>query len=273
MGRPLATRHALDDPGAPSGGTRATVSTHPPEIRVLEDASAVAAAAAAFVAQRARFAVAETGACSVALSGGGTPRATYRLLAALPHGPSLPWSEMVLFVGDERAVPPDHPDSNYGMIRRELLSRVPVRPDRVCRFLTEEDEPDAVVLRYERAMRRLTGAGPEEIPRLDLVLLGLGADGHTAGLFPGAPGLDARGRLATASWVERLSARRYSLTLDAINGAAEVLFLVCGPDKAAALRSVLDARGTAPALPAQRVRPAGGRVLWLVDRAARGVKS
>jgi len=240
-----------------------------PDVRVVDDAAALAAAAAALVAERARCAVGARGVFALALSGGTTPRATYRALAQDPHGPLLPWSETVFFVGDERRVPPGHPDSNYGMIRDALLSRVPARADRVCRFLAEEDDPVEVVRRYERAMRRLTGVGPDTTPRLDLVLLGLGADGHTAGLFPGTPPPE-RGRLATVSWVERLGAERYSLTIEAINAAAEVLFLVAGADKAAALGAVLDPAPAADPLPARLVRPAQGRVTWLVDRAAAG---
>ena len=237
-----------------------------PELRVFPGPAEVAAAAAAEVLARGGEAVAARGAFALALSGGSTPRALYALLAD-PRGPfaaRMPWKRTQVFFGDERHVPPDHPDSNFRMARRALLAHVPVPAENVHRIRGELPDADGAAAAYERELRAALG----EPPALDLVLLGLGEDGHTASLFPGSPALEERERWVAAPWVERLGTRRITLTLPALESARQVLFLVTGAAKSAALRRALGEPAGAEPVPASRVRPGSGRVLWLADRAA-----
>jgi len=227
-----------------------------PGIRVFEDAESLAAAAAASFAARAREAVKTRGRFLAALSGGSTPRRLYAILAEGRE--DVPWDRTWLVTGDERNVPPDHPDSNFGMIRSTLLSKVPVPASQVLRFVTEISTPEKTATAFEASLRA-------DVPRFDLVLLGLGADGHTASLFPGSPALGACERLAVAVRVEKLDAWRLTLTLPTLNAGREIVFLVAGDDKAEALRRVLAGDLTAPAA---HVRPVDGRLTFLVDRAA-----
>lgn len=237
-----------------------------PELRVFPGPAEVAAAAAAEVLARGAEAVTARGAFALALAGGSTPRVLYALLAD-PGGPfatRMPWQRTQVFFGDERHVPPDHPDSNFRMASQSLLERVPVPAENVHRIRGEVPDADAAAAAYERELRAALG----EPPALDLVLLGLGEDGHTASLFPGSPALEERERWVVAPWVERLGKRRITLTLPALEAARQVLFLVTGAGKSAALRRALREPASAEPVPASRVRPGNGRVLWLADRAA-----
>ena len=206
-----------------------------PELSVVADVAV--AAAAQLIALRPR---------SIALAGGRTPRALYERLGA----DDLPWAELDLWFGDERCVPVDHPDSNEGMARAALLDRVPAR---VHSMAATACDPAA----YESALGDAFGG---DLPRLDVALLGLGADGHTASLFPGDPALDERERLVAR--VERPDHPRLTLTLPVLSAAAEALFLVTGDEKREALRRLLDGDD----IPAARVR--AGRVRILADREA-----
>jgi 6-phosphogluconolactonase len=241
------------------------MSAPAPDVRVLDGLPALARAAAEEWRARAGAAVAASGRFAVALSGGSTPRALYALLASAeaPFRDALPWDRTHVFFADERAVPPHHPHSNYGMARDALLAHVPLPPGSVHR-MRGEDDPALAARAYEEELRALLGPAP----RLDLVLLGLGADGHTASLFPGSPLLAERSRLVAAAeaGLEPL-VRRVTLTLPVLEGAGRVLFLVAGARKAAALARVLRGGEGADPPPAARVRPAAG-ALWLVDRAA-----
>ena len=172
------------------------------------------------------------------------------------------------FWGDERHVPPEHPDSNFGAARAALLDHVPVPPENVHRVPAELPDADAAARIYEDELRRWLAPPPGQPPRFDLVLLGLGADGHTASLFPGSAALDETERWVVAPWIEKLAARRITLTLPVLNAAARVLFLVSGRDKAAALRAVLAGPRRPRELPAQAVAPHDGEVTWIVDREA-----
>ncbi|HXB55620.1 MAG TPA: 6-phosphogluconolactonase [Vicinamibacteria bacterium] len=238
------------------------------EIRVVEDGAELARAGADEFRGRALEAVAAGGAFRVVLSGGSTPRSLFSLLAGEPYRAQLPWDAIHFFWGDERPVPPDHPDSNYGMARETLLSRVPVPPANVHRIPGEEEDAGAAAAAYERTLKgffRLTG---EERPRFDLVYLGLGPDGHTASLFPGTKALHEERRLVVANWVGKLYTHRITLTAPVLNAAALVVFLVAGADKAVPLKAVLEGPREPDQLPAQLVRPEGGRLVWLVDRSA-----
>lgn len=240
-----------------------------PVVRVAPDAAALARLAAEEVVLRAEAAVAARGRFAIALAGGSTPRALHALLADPdePFRARIPWERAHVFFGDERHVPPDHPDSNYGMARATLLAKVPIPAGNVHRIRAEL-EPDAAAAEYEEELRRVLGAGSPDAgkPRLDLALLGLGADGHTASLFPGSPALLEASRLVAAPWVEHLRHHRITLTLPALRAARAAAFLVSGAGKAARVADVLEGAGAS--LPAGLVRPVEGDLLWLLDAPA-----
>jgi 6-phosphogluconolactonase len=235
-----------------------------PEIRIVNTPAELFQAAATEFAALAVQAVQSHGRFSVALSGGSTPKTLYALLAS-GSVPNIPWEKIFFFFGDERFVPPDHPDSNYRMAREAgLFAKVP--DDHVFRLRTEEKDADTAALQYEQTVQRFFGLQPGELPRFDLVFLGLGPDGHTASLFPGTAALNEKSRLVVANWVDKFQTYRITLTLPVLNRAACVLFLISGADKANIVREVL--KNANANLPSQKVRPADGRLLWLLDRGA-----
>jgi 6-phosphogluconolactonase len=239
----------------------------PPEIRVADDPGALAEMAAREVLEVARAAVAARGRFAVALSGGSTPSATYRRLAEPPFATQMPWDRTLVFFGDERGVPPDHPDSNYRMAHTALLSRVPIPPEHVFRIAGEAPDSDAVAADYARTLADTFGVRRGQIPRLDLVLLGLGIDGHTASLFPGSPVLKETFRTVAAVHAAAASIpERITLTYPTLNAAACVIYLVSGAEKAKIVKVALSDR--ASGVPAAMVRPTAGRLLWIVDRPA-----
>jgi 6-phosphogluconolactonase len=241
-----------------------------PDIRILTDGEDVCRIAAGEWVRLADEAVRARGRFAVALSGGSTSKALYRLLAADEGGfrARLPWGQAHIFWGDERHVPPDHPDSNYRMAYEAMLSRVPVPSGNVYRIPAENPDAARAAEVYARTLREFFGVEAGRFPRFDLILLGLGADGHTASLFPGTGAVHERGRLVAAPWVEKLASHRITLTAPVLNNAAFVIFLVCGEDKAGTLRAVLEGPHEPDRLPAQLVRPVDGRLVWMVDRAA-----
>lgn len=241
-----------------------------PEIRALGDAEAVAREAARVFAERAREAISARGAFRVALSGGTTPEKLYRILAAEPFAGGIDWKHVRLYWGDERCVPPDHPDSNYGAAHRGLISKVPLPAENIFRMRGETDPP-AAAMEYAEALRRsFPPAG--DWPRFDLILLGVGADGHIASLFPQTEALKERDKWVAAIHVPKLDAWRITLTLPVLNAAAEVLFLAVGEGKREIVREILEGERR-DAYPAQRVRPVAGRTIWLLDhQAAAGLK-
>ena len=235
---------------------------------MARDPAALARLAASEVAARAEAAVASRGRFTVALAGGTTPARLHALLAdpGEPFRARIAWERTQVFFGDERHVGPDHPDSNYGAARATLLGRVPLPPGAVHRVRGEVPDAAAAAGEYERELRQVLAPEPGAPPRLDVILLGMGGDGHTASLFPGSEALDERVRLVVAPWVARLGAHRITLTLPVLDAARTVLFLVAGPEKAPRLAEVLE--GPASELPAARVRPRDGELLWLLDEAA-----
>jgi 6-phosphogluconolactonase len=236
-----------------------------PRVRVYADAEEVARAAAERIAQLAGESIGARGIFTLALSGGSTPRRVYELLAEGGLRESVDWPNVHVFFGDERMVPPDHAESNYRMASEALLSRVPVPAENVHRIDGVGDAA-ANASDYESEMRGLFGDG--EWPRLDLVLLGMGDDGHTASLFPGTDAL-SEGRLWVApNWVGKLGAWRVTLTAPAVNAARHVLFLVNGAGKAGRLREVLTGEHDPSRLPSQLIQPSDGVLEWFVDRAA-----
>lgn len=233
---------------------------------VCRDLADLSRRAAAEFVRATRDAAARSGRAAVALSGGSTPKALFALLAGPEFAPQIPWPDVHFFWGDERAVPPDHPDSNYRMAFETLLSKAPVPPENVHRIEAEKP-PEAAAAAYEKTLREFFHLAETDRPRFDLVLLGLGADGHTASLFPGSPALAEERRPVVAVYVEKLGAHRITLTLPVLNRAANVFFLVSGADKAAALAAVFRP-GAGERLPAARVDPSDGRLVWFVDEAA-----
>ena len=236
-----------------------------PSVRVFADPESVARAAARRVAELAREAIDERGAFSLALSGGSTPRRIYELLAGDEFRDSVDWRGVHVFFGDERTVPADHAESNYRMANEALLSRVPLPAENVHRVEGLGDAA-ANASNYESVMRGFFGG--DEWPRFDLVMLGMGDDGHTASLFPGTVALSERRAWVAANWVEKLGAWRVTLTAPAINAARHVLFLVTGAAKAARLREVLKGERDPSRLPSQLIRPHEGALEWFVDRPA-----
>ncbi len=211
-----------------------------------------------------RRAIALRGRCAVALAGGQTPRPVYHRLAE-EYGRSLPWSRIHLFWGDERYVPLDDPQSNYGMVRQTLLDRIPLPEENVHPMPTHISPPEEAARMYERTLRSFFGDAGSTF---DLVLLGVGADGHTASLFPGSSALRERAHWVIATQAPVEPRMRLSLTLLAINAADQVMFLVSGAEKRPAMRMLLDDPQRARTLyPAAMVRPRGS-VVWFVDRAA-----
>ncbi len=232
-----------------------------PRITVAADAQALASLAAAEIARCATRAAGTRGLAAVALAGGNTPIRTYRRLAEPEEHEGVPWEKVLFFFGVERCVPPDHADSNARMVREALLARLPIPAANVFRMAGEHPDPERAAAAYEAELRQELGPAP----RLDLAILGMGADGHVASLFPGSPALEERQRLVCVTAGGPPQHRRLSLTLAALCASRSVLFLVSGAEKAATVAEVL--AGRRPELPASRVRPEG-EVHWLLDREA-----
>lgn len=241
------------------------------EVIIREGKDELAVAAAERFVAAADEATSARGGFRVALAGGSTPRTLYTLLASEGWRGRIAWSETHVCWGDERHVPPDHADSNYRMAEETLLTHVPVPMENIHRIKAEQEDADEVAAEYEETLRESFHTGTGELPRFDLVLLGMGADGHTASLFPNTDALQApRNRLAVAVWVERFTQNRITLTLPVLSNARCVMFLVAGEDKAETLRAVLEDETAGERFPAKLVRPAEGKLLWVVDKAAAG---
>jgi len=219
-------------------------------IEIFANAQELARGAAEYFLARSGEAVAQKGLFTVALSGGSTPKILYELLV----GRQVPWSKTHFFWSDERHVPPDHPDSNYRMAYEAMLSRVPVPESNVHRVHGENPDAAEAANEYEQTL----------LP-LDLILLGLGTDGHTASIFPGSDVLHETKRLVAATWVEKLNTYRITMTLPLLNAGASVLFLVSGAEKAQIVKEVLEGPKQ---YPAQLVQPTHGQLLWMLDEDA-----
>ena len=211
-------------------------SPTPPHFHVSKDPEAVARAVASRFVELAREAVESHGRFAVALAGGSTPKRVYELLATEEFNGQVPWERVHVFFGDERAVPPEHPESNFRMARSALLSRVPVPAENVRRMRGEGD-PEEAAGAYESELRAFFAAAPWL--RFVFVMLGMGVDGHTASLFPHTPALREQTRWAVANPVEKLKTVRLTLTAPAINHAAHVLFVVTGAAKRERLQEVI----------------------------------
>jgi 6-phosphogluconolactonase len=238
-------------------------------VRISPDAAQLMSTAADFFIDVTGKAIATRGFAHVALSGGSTPRALYTLLASPDYASRVAWDKLIIWFGDERTVGPNDPLSNYHMAYEALLSHVPILATNVHRIHGEED-PAIAAQCYEEELRAAFGS--DALPRMDLIWLGLGPDGHTASLFPCTPALQVADRLVVANPVPQQNTTRITLTYPTINAAAIVAFLVSGDDKAAMLARVLESEQANPEdlLPSQRVAPDDGQLLWLLDLAAAG---
>jgi 6-phosphogluconolactonase len=229
-------------------------------VSVFPDAAALAEAAARQFAELAQSASDTSRRFSVALAGGETPKATYQLLASEGFRRQINWGHVHLFWGDERCVPPDHSESNYDMARRAFIDDVPIPEGNVHRILGEHD-PVVAAETYEAELKDHFKSG---LPAFDLILLGLGTDGHVASLFPGSAALEEKSRLAVAAQHPQSNQWRVTLTLPVINNAASVVVLVSGERKREIVDRLRRGDGTPPA---SRLLPASGNLLWLMDRA------
>ncbi len=243
-------------------------------VHVLENPEAVARLAASALLEAAEAAREGRRRAAIALSGGSAPRRLYQLLAA-EQCASAWWERLEVFFGDERAVPPGHPDSNYRMAREALLDKVPLPPSQVHRMPAEEKDLSRAAERYEQLIRGRVPASPQGFPVFDLIWLGMGDDGHTASLFPGTRALEERTRWVVANEVPQLQTRRLTLTFPVLRAARRVQFLVAGKAKAGMVRRIFESlqdKGARQAdlLPAARVRPVHGVLEWLLDREAAG---
>ena len=216
-------------------------------------------AATEAVTQRSRF--------TIALAGGSTPKNLYTLLATNART-SLPWDRTYFFWSDERHVSPQDPESNYRMAEESMLSKIPVAARNIFRVPTENPDAAAVAETYEQTLRKFFAAEAGQVPCFDMILLGMGPDGHTASLFPETAALREESRLVVANWVEKLKTSRITFTLRLLNAAYCVAFLVSGTDKASALHEVLEGNAPGEQYPAKLVRPDDGKLIWFVDRAA-----
>jgi 6-phosphogluconolactonase len=238
------------------------------QIQVLADPEAVSRVAATEFLRSARASIQRSGRFAVALSGGSTPKQLYELLASAEFRDRVPWANIHFFWGDERHVPPTHPNSNYRMAYEAMLSKVPVPAANIHRVPAEDPDAKRAAQAYEDELRRSFQLKSDQLPGFDLVLLGMGGDGHTASLFPGTSALVEAARLVVAVWVQKLNEFRITLTLPVLNAAALVLFLVVGQEKAEVLHKVLEpAEGSDP-IPAQLIQPTEGEAKWLVDQRA-----
>jgi 6-phosphogluconolactonase len=221
------------------------------ELIVAAQPAELARAAAEWLGLEVTRAITERGSCSLALAGGRTPEPVYRALAAES---SIDWTKVEVFFGDERAVPPDHPESNYRMVRLVLLSRVAIPADQIHRMEAERSDREAAAREYERSLP----------PRLDVLLLGMGADGHTASLFPGSAALDERHRLVLPVTGAKAPAERLTITPPVIEAARKVAVIAAGEDKAAMVARAIEGPVAPKAIPVQLAR----RGTWFLDRAA-----
>jgi 6-phosphogluconolactonase len=238
-------------------------------LQIVENAEAVSRAAAEMVVSLTLRQLMSKDFFAVTLSGGSTPKSMF---ATLAHDAALrdrmPWDSVHLFWGDERHVPPDHPDSNYRMASEAMLSKVPVPVENIHRIRAENPDAGKAAEDYEQELRGFFKLEPGQLPAFDCVFLGMGPDGHTASLFPATKALHERKRLVVSNWVDKFQSFRITMTAPVLNNADMVIFLVSGEEKAEPLREVLEGEKQTDRFPSQLIEPTHGKLLWLVDRAA-----
>lgn len=241
---------------------------HKPEIAIVSNPDELSLRAAEEFIRLSEESIREKGCFTVALSGGSTPKELYRLLADNRCSGRITWERVNLFWSDERCVPPDHIKSNYRMAREILIDRTPIPKGNIYRMPAERDDHVHAAMEYTQTLQKFFHLTAGEFPCFDLILLGMGDDGHTASLFPYTPALDDTASLVSANYVEKLGEYRLTLTIPLINRAACVIFLISGESKATVLRDVVEGAYQPRRLPSQFIHPENGRLLYLTDRMA-----
>jgi 6-phosphogluconolactonase len=239
------------------------------EIIVLKDDAALSRKAAEILVGCISEALSRKAKFSVALSGGSTPKALFSLLVEdASFTDRIPWDKIHFFWGDERHVPPQDKQSNFRMANEMMLTKAQVRGENIHRMCTEQSDSAKVAQDYETELKNFFQLTTDQLPALDLNLLGLGPDGHTASLFPGTKALYQNDRLVVANWVDKFQTHRITMTVPVLNNADTIVLLVSGKEKAEVLQKVLEGDHQPDVLPAQLIQPTHGRLIWLVDQAA-----
>jgi 6-phosphogluconolactonase len=238
------------------------------EIQVFPDVHAIAKRAGENIVEAAAAAVKQHGRFTISLAGGSTPKTLYALLASDAFRSQIPWDKTYLFFGDERHVPPDHPDSNFRMASESLISKLSLKPEQVNRIKGEYEDANKAALEYEQVLRSFFKLTPGQLPRFDVLLIGMGDEGHALSLFPGTKALHDNGRLVMSNWIGKLYTERVTITAPVANHSALAMFMVTKADKALALKGVLEGPYEPEQLPSQLIQPTNGKLLWLVDATA-----
>ena len=240
-----------------------------PDIRIAHNGQEWAHDAAVLIHEITEHAIRSTGRCLLALSGGSTPKTLYQTLTTAEWKGRLSWPHIFFLFGDERCTRPEDPESNFGLAQDALFQPLGIPSDHIYRMKGEYEDPASAAQEYEERIRQLTHCPSPTVPRIDVILLGLGEDGHTASLFPGTPALHERVKIVTVGQAPTGVRRRITLTLGVINQATVVLFLVTGSAKASMVRASLEPQGvTERVVPAAMVAPEAGRLIWMLDRSA-----
>jgi 6-phosphogluconolactonase len=239
------------------------------EVQILPDAAAIARRAAEQIVESAAAAVKERGVFTISLAGGSTPKTLYTLLATDPAFKSkMPWDKTQFFFGDERHVPPDDSESNFRMANESMLSKLSLKSEQVLRIKGEYEDAEKAAKEYEQTLRSRFKLSDGQLPRFDVLLLGMGEEGHTLSLFPGTKALHDNGRLVMSNWVGKFFTTRITTTAPVASNSALVIFMITKADKALALKAVLEGPYEPEQLPSQLIQPKNGRLLWLLDPTA-----
>ncbi len=240
-----------------------------PDIRIAQDVQQLAQDTAAYIYSASQQAIQTHGRFLLALSGGSTPKSLYQTLASPEWRGRFDWPNILFLFGDERCIPPDHPESNFKMAQATLFQPLNIQADHIFRMKGEHENPIAAAEEYEAELRTMTHCAAPHLPTIDLVLLGLGEDGHTASLFPGTAAVQERNKVVTVGQAPTGVRSRITLTLGVLNHAAVILFLVTGQGKASMVRRIVKPESEADrALPAARIAPESGRLVWMLDQSA-----
>jgi len=241
----------------------------PPEILIVADAQILGRTSAEIIVRQISASLDAKAFFTMVLAGGSTPQYLYTLLATDARFKAIiPWKRIHFFWGDERHVPPAHSDSNFKMADEAMLSKVHVPSENIHRIRGEDPDAVKIAAAYEDVLRGFFDLTPQQFPRFDCVLLGMGPDGHTASLFPETSALRNQGRLVVANWVEKFHSYRITMTAPVLNNAETIIFLVGGKDKAETLQKVLEGDPQPDLLPSQLIQPSHGQLLWIIERAA-----
>lgn len=235
-----------------------------PEIKISSDKNKLIQESAAYIAGLIKKSIKEKDRCTFVLSGGSTPKSLYETLASEKYREMIEWSKVHLFWGDERCVPPDHPDSNYRMAKEALIDHIDI-PQRNVFRIPAEQEPGEAAREYEETIKKNVG-GSMQFPVFDIILLGIGEDGHTASLFPGTGALKEKQRWVSEVYVPQLDAYRITLSLPVINNGRDVIFLVAGESKADVVRKIINGIDTTS--PSAQVDPINGNLFYFIDKPA-----